>query len=351
MQAASRPSAESIIEQIKAAKRRKIRVYPQHVVRASEVGHPCERYLVYSITNWQDRMPHPAEVEFIFEGGRMVEDLAVKDFEDAGFKVYRPEPDKAIAESKPRITGHIDIRVDFGDGKVYTGEIKGLNSFDFDRLHTIKNFHESKKPWIRKYPAQLMTYLYIKGEESGFFYLKSIPRFQPKLIWVELDLDYMEQILQKTERIEAHVAKGTLPEQSDDYDVCERCAFLHICLPEMHRDAMEFIDDPEFEDKLARRAELAAYIKEYNALDKEVKGLIEGRGPQALGNGWYRLPDGRNVRGESKAREEYMAARSRLLVGDYIITGKWVERKGFRVKPGRYWKSKIMSIKAAGDGE
>jgi CRISPR/Cas system-associated exonuclease Cas4 (RecB family) len=311
----NRLSAEAIVEKIKDGKRKKISVKPQYVVRASEVAHPCERYIVYSITRWQDRIPHGPEVEFIFEGGRMVEDLAIKDFEDAGFRVYRPEPDKAIAESKPRISGHIDIRVDFGDGTVHTGEINGLNMFDFNKLNTIQDFHNSKKPHIKKYPAQLMTYLYIKGEERGFFYLKSIPRFQPKLIWVELDLDYMESILQKTERIEKHIKDETLPPSITDYSTCEFCAFNHICLPDCLREGMQIIDDDELEDKLNRRAELAPLVKEYRELDDEIKKAV--------------------------------IEKERLLVGDYVITGKWVDVKGYTktVEPSRYWKTKIVRLK------
>ena len=210
---------DGIIGKIKEAKRKKIKNYPCHVPRASEIGHPCERYLVYSITNWQDKQPYEPELQFIFEGGNLIEDLAIRDLEEAGFKIYRPEPDKAIAESRPQITGHIDIRVDFGDGKVYTGEIKGLNKYDFDSLNCLQDFFNSKKVWIRKYPAQLMTYLYIKGEERGFFYLKSIPGFQPKIIWIDLDYGYMEEILQKTERIENHIKNKTLPLQINDISI------------------------------------------------------------------------------------------------------------------------------------
>ena len=301
------------IRQIIEAKRKKIKVYPQHVPRASEIGHPCERYLVFSITKWAERQPHKPEVEFIFDGGRLVEELAIKDFEDAGFKVYRPEPDKAIMESKPRITGHIDIRVDFGDGQIYTGEIKGLNVFDFDKLNRIEDFHASKKPWIKKYPAQLMTYLYIKGEWRGFFYLKSIPRFQPKMIWVDLDLGYMEQILQKTERVERHVAAGTVPETiAYDDTVCGFCPFIHICLPEIKRSALVIQDDPEIEDKLKRMNELKAARSEYERLDKEVKKQFQ--------------------------------EKDRLVVGDFMITGKWVEKGAFTVPASKYWKSKIQFL-------
>jgi len=306
------PDKRDIINKIYEAKRKKIKVYPAYVPRASEIGHPCERYLVYSITRWQDRLPHEPGLEFVFEGGRLVEDLAIKDFEEAGFKVYRPEPDKAIAESRPRITGHIDIRVDFGDSQVYTGEIKGLNKYDFDSLNSLEDFFNSKKVWIRKYPAQLMTYMYIKGEDIGFFYLKSIPGFQPKFIWINLNYDYMEEILKKTERIEDYTANDIIPDPIDDYDVCQYCPFRHICLPELKQEAIKISDDPEFEDKLYKLYELKPAVKEYNEIDREIKRKISGM--------------------------------ERAMIGEFLITGKWIERKGYEVKPLKYWNSKIVKI-------
>jgi CRISPR/Cas system-associated exonuclease Cas4 (RecB family) len=307
--------SRAIVNRIIESKIPKIKIYPQYVTRASEIGHPCERYLVYSVTNWADRKPHAPEVEFIFEGGRAVEELAIKDLEGAGFKVYRPEPDKAIMESRPRITGHIDIRVDFGDGQVYTGEIKGLNSIDFDRLNTVEDFFKSKKPWIKKYPAQLMTYLYIKGEEEGFFYLKSIPRFQPKIIPVKLDLEYMESILQKTERVEKHIKEGTFPDQIDDPDTCENCAFNHVCLPNINREGIEFIVDEEFIDLLQRREELKPLAHEFDEVDKQVK--------------------------------DKLSKKERVLAGDYLIKGSMVTRKASVIKESTYMKYKIININKA----
>lgn len=308
-------SSEEIIGKIVEAKGKKIKNYPCHVVRASEVGHPCLKYLVLSITNWQDKSPYDPGLQFVFEGGNAVEDMAIKDFEEAGFRVFRPEPDKAIAESKPAITGHIDFRVDFGDGKVYTGEIKGLNKYDFDSLNCLEDFFKSKKVWIQKYPAQLMTYLYIKGEERGFFYLKSIPGFQPKLIWVNLDYDYMESILKKTERVEKHIAEGTLPHGIDDINVCQRCGFWHICLPEIQTSELELLTDPDLEQKLERWNELKPQSKEYEELDKDIKKSINGH--------------------------------EKLMIGNFLIQGSLVERKGYTpkvVEASSYWKYKIVKV-------
>ncbi len=308
--------AQEILSKIYDAKRRKIRILPQHCVRASEIAHPCERYLVLSITKWTERAPHDASTEMVFEGGRMVEDMAIKDFEEAGFRVYRPEPDRAIMESRPRITGHIDIRVDFGDGKVHTGEIKGLSIFDWERLNSIEDFHKSRKPWIRKYPAQLMTYLYIKGEERGFFYLKSIPRFQPKVIWVNLDISYMDAILKKTERVEAHIAAGTLPDYIDDPDTCEDCAFAHVCAPPINREGMQFLNG-EIVELLERRDSLQAAAKEYGEIDKRIKEDIL------------------KPHGAIKA-----------MAGDFLIEGKEASRKGYTVQDSTFVQYKIKRIQA-----
>jgi len=314
-----------VIETIRAAKAKKSKVYPQHVCRASEIGHPCERYLVYCITHWTEKAPPSPDLQFIFDGGRLVEDLAIQDFEEAGFKVYRPEPDRAIQESRPRITGHVDIRVDFGDGTVYTGEIKGLNFYDWEKLNTIEDFFRSKKAWIQKYPAQLMTYLYIKAEPRGFFYLKSIPRFFPKLIWVDLDYGYMEQILQKTERVECHVAAGTLPDPMPyDEHICGNCSFTHICLPERIGTEVKVVDDGRLLELLAEYDLLKPGAKRFDEVDKEINELVKGQ--------------------------------DKLLVGDWFVEGKWVERTNYSIpdeikaqyaEKSQYWRKKIIPVEGS----
>jgi CRISPR/Cas system-associated exonuclease Cas4 (RecB family) len=308
-------SVGEISEKIVEGRRKDIRRYPQYVTRSSDIGHPCEKYLVLSITNWQDRQLHDPGLEFVFSGGRKVEELAIEDLEKAGFKVYKPEPDSSLKEVKPAITGHLDLRVDFGDGVVRTLEIKGLNMYDFNALNSLEDFFNSKKVHVRKYPAQLMCYLYFKGEDKGYFYLKSLPGFQFKIIPVKLDYDYMESILQKTERIEKHIAEGTMPEGINDLDVCPRCPFWHICLPELQATELELITDPELEDKLERWNEIKEYYKEYRELDSDIKKSVNGH--------------------------------EKLSIGNFLIQGKLIERKGYIPKPvedSSYWKYKIVKI-------
>lgn len=291
------------------SKRRKIRNYPQRWNRASEVGHPCERYLVLCRTNWQDRLLHGPELEFIFDGGRMIEDMAIRELQDAGFQII--EQQRAFEWPALELTGHLDAKVVW-EGRAYPLEIKGLNHQDAERLNTLRDFLESPKPWIRKYPAQLTMYLLNTNSELGAFYIKDKLTFVPKVVWVELDYDYAEELCKKLERVNTHVKSGTRPDPCDDPEVCRTCAFLHICLPEVKATAIEMPDDEELEAKLLRREELTAAKAEYEALDREIKKALEGK--------------------------------ERAIVGDFLVTGKWVERKGYTVEPSRYWQSKIARL-------
>jgi hypothetical protein len=109
-----------------------------------------------------------------------------------------------------------------------------------------------------------------------------------------------------------HVAEGTLPPTINDASVCQYCGFLHVCLPEIKQKELEFIDDPDFETKLLRRDEIASLKKEYDLLDKEIKSYCKGR--------------------------------DRLMVGDFLITGQMIQRKGYVVADTEYWKTKIARL-------
>ncbi len=68
-------------------------------------------------------------------------------------------------------------------------------------------------------------------------------------------------------------------------------------------------DTTELLHLLTKREALKAAHEEYEEVDRELKGLIRGR--------------------------------PRLLVGDWLITGKWIERAAYQVEEGRQWLAKI----------
>jgi CRISPR/Cas system-associated exonuclease Cas4 (RecB family) len=298
-----------LVSAVYEAKRRSIRLYPQRSNRASECGHPCLRYLVLSRTRWQEKVLHGPELQFIFEGGRLIEDMALAQLRGAGFEVT--EQQRAFEWPALQLTGHLDcvLRV---NGNAYPVEVKGFAHHSWQAINSVEDMLSSSRPRMRRYPAQLTMYLLNSGRECGLFYLISKQTYAPKVLWVDLDYDYAEEICRKLERVNEHVAAGTLPEPIRDPEVCEGCGFVHICLPEIKGQALEITDDPRIEELLARREELQAARREYEVVDGELKKAFEGR--------------------------------EKIVVGDWLITGKEMHRRGYTVADSTYWQSKIVRL-------
>ncbi len=79
-----------------------------------------------------------------------------------------------------------------------------------------------------------------------------------------------------------------------------------------NRRGKETGDTPELLSLLTRREALMRAHNEYEEIDKALKARIKGR--------------------------------ARILVGDWLITGKWLERKAHRVAAGRYWLVNIVKM-------
>ena len=303
-----------IITPVYECKKSKIKTTACHVNRASEAGHVCERYLVFARTRWEEKLLHDVELEFIFDGGRMVEKLAFKELEEAGFTLV--EQNRPFSWKEFNLTGHVDAKILIGDrnagepSMAYPIEVKGLNQFDYDKLDTIEDFIMSKKSWIKKYPAQLCLYMLMSNIEYGCFYIKRLPGFRPKQIWISLDYTFAEDILKKLERINKHVKEDTIPEPIKDYDICKYCGFLHICFPDFVGKEIEIIDEIEIEEAIRRAEELKPAYSEYN------KQL----------NAW----------------KEALKEREKVIIGPYLVIGKWVDKKAYSVPESRYWGSKVM---------
>jgi len=301
-------------QRIKEAIGKERRVYPCRSNRASQIGHPCERYLVYKRTSWEKEEAPTVDKMFIFGGGNLIEKMALQYLEKAGFSVISQQRD--FEDKRLGITGHIDgLLYDPVTGKKFPLEIKGISPYEFDKVNAIEDFLHSRRHYMRGYPAQLQLYLYLSEYEYGLFLLINKLNYQPKAIWCQLDYDFVEDLLKKVERVNKHIEKKTLPERISDYDVCSQCSFKHICLPDLKNlPRIEIISDTELEEKIDRLEELKPLVKEYNQIDAEIKKFTEGK--------------------------------ENLSVGKYIITGKWVERK-MPPQPERvvkFWHKKIIKV-------
>jgi len=83
-------------------------------------------------------------------------------------------------------------------------------------------------------------------------------------------------------------------------------------LPDVINEGARFLDDAELLEKLERRDTLAPLKKEYEAIHKEVTAELQGC-------------------------EE-------AIIGDFNISGKWIDKKAFEVAASRYWRTDIVKM-------
>lgn len=260
---------QTIEQNLQQAAKEKIRNYPCNNLRASELGHPCERYLVYSITNWQDRAEYDETLQYIFDLGNAIEAEVIRRIKEAGYEVLTGIKNFRI--DKPLITGREDIMIrDPESGEMFPCEIKGLAPNSFDSIHIIDDMLHHKQYYIQKYPAQLLTYMFHYGKEKGFFILFNKVNGRIKIIDASLDYEYYETLLQKAERVYRHIDQGSLPEIPEDITICEQCSFLHICGAKVNH-GISTVDNGKLEKLLAERERLLPLVKEFESIKKLIK--------------------------------------------------------------------------------
>jgi CRISPR/Cas system-associated exonuclease Cas4 (RecB family) len=266
---------------------------------------------VFNRTRWSEKSTHDVGLELIFRLGNEFEDMVVRQLQDARVRVV--EQQKSYDWKKYQVTGHIDGQILGEDGELYPFDIKSSSPFVFDSIHTIDDLKNGKYSYLRNYPVQLNLYLLMEERERGLFIFVNKVNGRLKEIWMDLDYALGEETLLKCEAINAHVAAGTVPEPIPySEDICGRCPFKHVCLPERIGQEIEIVDDAELSAALDRFHELKPLSKEYDELGKFI---------------------GQTVNGKEK-----------LMIGDYIITGKWVEKRESVTPASRYWRRKIDKI-------
>ena len=137
-------TAQEINGRLAAAKQEKIKVYPCRNLRASNIGHPCERYLYLLVTRWEDQRPHDVGLQHIFDLGNTLETHTIKNLKEAGYEVITPTQWSFQIE-KPLITGREDLRIKDENGELIPVEVKGISPYEFGRLNAVGDFLCSKR--------------------------------------------------------------------------------------------------------------------------------------------------------------------------------------------------------------
>lgn len=303
-------NANDINKALRESLEKQIKVYPCNNLRASNLGHPCERYLYLLLRHWDEQKPHDVGLQSIFNLGNSIEEYTIENIKRAGFEVITPTV-RSWKIEKPLITGREDIRIKDENGELLPVEIKGISPFEFDKLNTVEDFMKSKRSYIRGYPAQLQTYMYYFAKEKGFFALTNKLTGETKFIEMPFDYEYAESLLQKAERIYKALETEQPPEACDDISVCESCSLAHVC-GECRRVPTDIDLDEELDALIDRKNELAAAKKEYEQIDKEIKARV----------------------GE----------RDKVITGQYLITRSSFTKKAFTVPESVQYRMTIKRL-------
>lgn len=296
-----------IVEKILESKQREIRQSPVNSNRASQLGHECLRYHVYERTRWHEKALHDVRLQMVFDMGREIEEIVLKELREAGFQIH--EGQRAFQWPEYKITGSIDGMIIL-DGEAVPLEIKSASPFAFDSINTVEDISRHKYPYMRRYLSQVTLYCLLSNKERAVILFKNKSTGALKEIWVPLDYDLGEILLKRAESINAHVAAGTVPDPIQYNEaLCGECPYGHICLPPVDGREVE-IDDGPLAELLDRLDALKPATKEYQEIDGQIKKIVEGR--------------------------------DKVLAGVWLVTGKWVEKKGFQMPDSRYWQRKVM---------
>ena len=301
-----------ISDKIKETKAQKRYVSPIHANRASEIGHPCLRYLVHLRLDWLKAELPSIQKQTLFDDAKYHEEAVIDTLKEAGIIVLQRQ--RPFWSEKLQLIGHIDGIILCNDQELPL-EIKAINPQDWHQIDKIEDMIECSKVWIRKWPYQMMSYLGLSGQKEGVFVLKNkltgeikdFPVFFKEKLW--------NKIIAICNAVNNCVSARSYPEPAEvEYDkVCRYCPFLTLCVPEALREkGVEIWENSDIEELLNKRERLLPLKKEFDEIEKALKKALEGV--------------------------------DNVIIGSYLIKGKWIERKEYHVPAGRYWKREIIKL-------
>lgn len=285
---------------------------PCYTNRASAIGDDCERKLVYMRTSWQIAAMPDVDKESVFREGRLQERAVLRDLQDAEVEVIEQQTSLTADDDFPdlMITGHVDGVIPV-DGVAVPLEIKsmaphiwqsiafrGPGRYEWEEVRGAF----AKKPWLRKYLAQLTIYMRIKRAPSGILLCKNKSNGALAQIDVGYDEEYLLWLYARAERVNGHVSAGTYPDRiSWDPDVCGKCEYLHLCCPDrVDQDPMAFLEDEEVRDLLSVRRTLRVARMAYERAHKRIQAWAKANGwtRAAVGTDWTveKVPHGRGTK-------------------------------------------------------
>ncbi len=264
---------------IHAVLQREKKRYPQHVNRISQMGRPCLRYLYYCRTAWDKTKETDDGLQGVFETGNLleqpIESIAAKVgmASDPPWRIvgtHTTTNDKLLKEYE--ISGTIDgfIQIKIDEQWVTKGvvDLKTMSTNIYPRINSLEDL--KRYPWTKRYKAQLMLYAFAHDLEECFILaVNKNNLYEMKFIHFVVDVEYIQEMLDKALEVNMAVADEEPPEGINDGNLCPKCDFFAHCCPDISTGGnLKIIDNDELESVLDRMAELEEATAEYKELAK-----------------------------------------------------------------------------------
>ena len=273
--------------------------------RASQLGADCERELVYARTRWQEAAVPPLELQILLQEGEKHEREVLMELQRAGIQII--EQQISLEWKEFAVTGHLDAVVVW-EGEAIPMDVKSMSDRIWSSLFRdgakVYDWEQVKdgftrKSWLRKYLAQITLYCLLKNCRRGLLLCLNKGTGALAQVVVDLDYDYAESLLRRAERINAHVAAGTLPERIPfDEGVCPRCPFYACCLPEqVGKEPIAFLEESTVEHLLEERVANEESARSFENADDRVKAWAKARDEERLAIGRWLVVKRKLARG------------------------------------------------------
>lgn len=279
----------------RASLKAKINAYPRKNPIMSDISE-CSRQMVYGITDWDKKPLHDEDLQARFDVGNLQEREIIRELQGLGYDFSLSQMPVEIKHKDGSIlaTGKVDGFIRFHGVKIPV-EIKSSHPNVFNQIDSIEDLQ--KKPYLRKYTRQLMLYMYGNNCEEGIFIFTDCLG-AIKILPIHLDYGECEAILKRLEQIHDHLIAKTLPERIEfREDICGKCPFASICLPDFLRKELNVLTDTD----------LLFYLQE-REMAKSAKSIYESA------DGWVK-----------KFLKKYNIEKG--IAGDFAIMGKLMPAK------------------------
>jgi len=300
----------NIVEKLYDVHKGNIKRFPCHANRASAIGTECLRQLVYMRVAWEEAELPTIERQLNFDEGHVHEREIMSDLIKTGVPII--EQQFSFKDDMTNITGHLDAVILFEvvenqtvvDKVKIPLEVKSCAPHIFDALRSYGEDEYMKAmtelgelyPWLKKYPAQILSYCFAKSAKFGIiiFKNKSNGRMKQFVLDLEKNMSYLDAVFEKAKKVNRLVkkfynrdgskkfkpdspeAEKVLPPRVSKRDECRFCDYKFLCLPDVDFGSpLKINDDPSTEAKIENYFLYEHFEKARKKINEDLKAKCQ----------------------------------------------------------------------------